>query len=156
MRNNSTLDYFCVSSWRSTLLFSALVFVPLFLSTTILLSSWLPDPQPGDDWAKWEDQRESLIMWSGLTLGFINAALAGWLWRSPPLVKFHALFISGVLLLVTTLAYVWHVRNIIVSSEDQYVDALEYKYGASPLIALYFTALAFVLILSALCNDRRS
>ena len=146
-------DAFQPPSWLSTLLFGASVFLLCLCLTAGFLITWLPETPTGDDWVRGYEQRESLIAWGGFASGAIAAVLAAWAWRSPRVVRFHAAFISGVALLVITFTYVRHVQSF-ASAAEHNSTPIGYDYLASPVLVLYSSALALLLILSAIICDR--
>ena len=129
------------------------MFVLFYCLTAGFLISWLPQPPSNGDWARIHDQRESIIVWGGFASGVIAAGLAAWLWRAPSGVRFHGAFISGVVLLVITFTYVRHVQSLLADAEHNYTR-ISYDHLASPMLALYSTALALTLILSAIICDK--
>lgn len=147
-------DDFQNPSRMSTLLFGAVILLLFFCLAAGFLTTWLPQTPNNDDFARGHEKRKSLIFWGGLASGVFAAGLATWLWRSPPRARFHATFLSGLALLLVTFAYVCHIRSYLFSVADVLPPGIAYGYFSVPLVTLYSTSLALILIVSSICCDR--
>ena len=119
------------------------------------LTTWTTPPPRDDRRAEARERQQSIIIWGGVSAAVAAALLAAWAWRAPAHIRFHAAFITGLALLAATYAYIRHMQSYLDSVEDvgpTYSAA--YAYLITPSVGFYSTALAHILILSALYLDR--
>lgn len=143
------------ASWLSTVWFTAIVAVMSFCLGVGLLATWTAQPTNEDGWAEARERQQTIILWGSATGTAVATLFAGWAWRATARIRFHAAFFAGLALLVMTSAYIRHMQRYLYSLAEVWPPSpAGLEYLASPIIAIYSTSLAIILILAALYLDR--
>ena len=144
-------------SWLSTILFGAVNSIAAFCVAWILLEAFLLK-RPLNDYSpearEAYERHESIVVYCSSSACAAVSLFAAWAWRSPARVRFHAAFLSGLALLVITLAYVCHMRSYLDVIDAVGLSYRDYGYYSVPLVSLYSTSFALILILLGICCDR--
>ncbi|RYD95303.1 MAG: hypothetical protein EOP50_08200 [Sphingobacteriales bacterium] len=142
-------------SWLGTASFAAVIAILTFGLVAGLLATWTEQPPRDDRWADANERQQAIVLWGGASAAVAATLFAGWAWRAPSYIRFHAAFLAGLALLIVTYAYVRHMQHYLQTIEDVWPPSqVGFGYLVSPTIAIYSTALALILIFSALYLDR--
>ena len=136
----------------STVLFAIAAFLFATLFVGALADTWVPRVI-GDGKAIYaaRDQRDGLVSSVALGGGFLFAVFASAAWRAPAALRFHFTFFTGLSLMGFTCAYIRGQQK--VAFEAAYHGASSTPFLSVPLLAALFTALALIVMLTALYLD---